>query len=133
MRDTFKTLCAALSVVAALACSGCDSENGLSSQTLFFQSLETGGSAPKITRCTVLPQLIGSEVDEEISLDTDVVAYVVATRDDVVLSFSGTQGAATDGRSLTDAQLVAGYDAQFAVTSSKTDATFEITLSSICR
>ena len=132
MKDPFSTFCAALPVLAALACSGCDSENGLSSETLSFQSLETGSTAPKVSRCTVLPQLIGSEVDEDIPVDADVFAHVVAMRDDVVLSFSGTEGASADGRLLTDAQLAAGYDEKFSVTSSKTGATFDVALSSRC-
>lgn len=116
--------------LAALA--GCNSETGLSYQSLSFSALEAGAAGSQTTRCITLPHLIGSEVDEDIELGDGLAAHLVAMRDDVALTFTGSVGAGSDSRSITLDELSGSYSDELTVTSSASGRTFTITLTSKC-
>jgi len=121
------SLCSWLAVLT-----GCNSETGLSYQSLAFSALETGTSGAPLTRCVTLPHLIGSEVDVDIELGDSLAAHLVAMRDDAALTFTGNVGAGDDSRSITRDELEGDYTDQLSVTSSASGRSFTITLSSKC-
>ncbi len=110
----------------------CNSETGLSYESLSFSALETGSSGAPITRCITLPHLIGSEVDSDIELGDALAAHLIAMRDDVALTFTGSVGAGSDSRSITREELADDHTDQLSVTSSASGHSYSITLTSKC-
>jgi len=121
-----------LILVTVLACA-CTNPTGLPHSRLWFQATPSGASSASTaarSTCTELPELLGSVIDDAVSLDSGASAAISASRDAVSLRFSGTAG--LEKRDITRTQLDAGYADSFQVRSGAGQA-YDISLSSTCK
>jgi hypothetical protein len=119
MNDAFSSSSRLWLLLPLLACASCANDSGLAYQNLALQAFELDSSgAPTTsvgTKCTTLPELLGSEVDDQLALGAITTAQIAATRDRVTVRFTNTRGGDRDTQVITQDQLSSSYTQTFRV------------------
>ena len=120
-------------VFAALFATGCLSDAALDYDELFVSATLNGNSVTTSPQraCTALPLLLGSRVEETVTIVPPLRVKLSATREKVRVEFSGAQNASSLDRTYLEDDFDGSFTEELSVQSTSGE-TFLVTLSSVC-
>ena len=119
--------------VAALLSSGCLSDAALDYDELYVSATLNGSPVTTSPQraCTALPLLLGSHVEETVTIVPPLRVKLSATRDRIRVDFSGAQNASALDRTYLEDDFDSSFAEELSVQSTSGE-TFLVTLSSSC-